>query len=158
MEAQHAAGTAETVDSRALQPALKVIANVERDPVLYNALLSHPLVKEGKPQTVRKGGKAAGGSRRKVRPRVNLQQQICRVLVIGLQNRSFQTLLIGLKALLCLYESVDDAQLPESTEVFSLLSEVKLPSWDDYLQLLKQEEEAERGERVQGKRLKPKHS
>jgi len=154
LEASHV-GTTETVDSRALQPALKVIANVERDPVLYNALLSHPLIKEGKPQMARKGGKAAGGSRRKVRPRVNFPEQICRVMVIGLHNRSFQTILIGLKALLCLYESgletKEDLSLPESTEVFDLLSTLRIPTWEDYLRLLEQEEAAERSERVQGR-------
>lgn len=147
--------TTENVDSRALQPALKVIANVERDPVLYNALLSHPLIKEGKPQAARKGGKAGSvGSRRKVRPRVNFQEQVCRVLVIGLHNRSLQTVLVGLKALMCLYESSleskEETLLPESTEVFSVLSSIRLPSWDDYLQMLKQEEEVERSRRVQG--------
>jgi hypothetical protein len=152
----------EAVDSRALQPALKVIANVERDPVLYNTLLLQPLIKDSKPQTT--GGKkhgSRGAGRRRVKAPLDVGAQLCHVLKIGLRNRSLHTLLLGIKALLCLYESAlaDKAPapaLPQASSVVAALASARLPSWDDYLELLDYEEAVERAQRVTGKPIRPK--
>lgn len=172
----------EHVDARALQPALKLIESVERDPVLYKALLSLPLLKPdpkaggskkgggGRGRKVGGGGKAGSSS---ARPRLNLQQEVAHLLALGVANRSLQTVLVGLKALLTLYESTTaisggaattpqpqqpapaqqpqpPPELPQCGPVLRSLGRVRLPVWPDYLCMLEEEEEAERAQAVRG--------
>lgn len=166
----------EHVDPRALHPALKVIESVERDPVLHKALLSLPLLRDRGNSTGTTGG---GGRKRKGssgggRPRLNMQQEVAHLLSVGLANRSLQSMLLGLKALLTLYEHTTPSlqaqaqqgsaatpaapqqqpqpppEMPQCAAVLKALAPLRLHQWGHYLRLLQHEEQLERVQAVTG--------
>lgn len=163
----------EHVDARGLQPALKLVESVGRDPVLAKALLSLQLLKPDDQggRGAKKGGgargrKGGGGKAGSARPRLYLQQELAHLLSLGVANRSLQTVLLGLKALLTLYEATTAVsggpvatpqqqqqqppapavaqrpppELPQCGPVLKTLARVLLPVWKAYLALLEEEE------------------
>jgi hypothetical protein len=171
----------EHVDPRALHPALKMIETVERDPVLHKALLSLPLLRDrggsgGAEKGPKKGGGRGGGARKgasAARPRLNLQQEVAHLMSVGVANRSLQSLLLGLKALLTLYEQTTPAlqpqpsaatppqpppEMPQCGGVLRGLSGLRLHQWGHFLTMLEQEEENERRQAVTGKHKEGCHA
>lgn len=144
----------EDIDTRAVSQVLKSIQNVEMNHVLYNTLLCHPLVKNSKAPAPKKHTK--GGLRKKNLPRFNYPEQVCRMINQGVHNGCIQTVLVGLKALLYMYEttSVDASAFPESERCLQTLLDLKLLNWEDYLEILAVEEDAERAARATGKTIK----